>query len=301
MAPRSEEELSRRAIVQIAVLGMGKMGRAVAGRLIAGGHDVAIWNRSPDKAKDLVAQGAKEAGSATEAARGAEVVITSLADDAAVLAVVNGDSGVAVALGVEATFVDMSTVSPETAVTISDLLGGRSLASPILGAPSAVESGQAVYLASGSKERFEQLSPVFSSLSEHVRYLSEDVRRAPQLKLLANYLLLSGIAVLAEMIATAQAVGLAEDVMREFLDASPLVAPALRNRLDALVAADHAGWFSTTLGAKDVGLAEDLAMREGLRLPIAEVVKQRYEEAAASGYADADVTAVIELMRPSKD
>jgi len=286
--------------VRVAVLGMGKMGHAVAARLLEGGHDVVIWNRSPGRADDLVAKGAEEAPSAARAAHGAQVVITSLADDAAVLSVVGEDGGVADALPDDATFVDMSTVSPETAAKLSELLRGRSLAAPILGAPTAVASGQAIYLVSGPKERFEQAATVFGALSAQVRYLDADVREALQLKLLANYLLLSGIAVLAEMIATAQAVGMPEPVLRGFLDESPLVAPALRNRLNGLLAGDHAGWFTTALGAKDVRLATELALRAGLRLPVAEVVRDRYEEAAASGYADDDLTAVIELMRRSE-
>lgn len=283
--------------MRIAVLGLGKMGHAVAVRLIDGGHQVTVWNRSPGKADDLVKKGAEEAKSPVDAVSGVEVVVTSLADDAAVLAVVTGEEGIGGALEEEATLVEMSTVSPETALELSGALGGRSLASPILGAPQAVEEGQAFYLVSGPKERYEPLSSLYESVSPNVRYLGDDVERALQLKLLANYLLLSGIAVLGELVTTAEALGIEQDVVREFLEASPLVAPALHNRLDALITGDHNGWFTTALGTKDARLAEEMAMREGLALPIAELVKRRYEEAASAGYADDDLTAVVELVR----
>ena len=283
--------------MRIAVIGMGKMGQAVAGRLLDGGHDVTIWNRSPGRAGDLVERGATEAASAAEAATAVEVVLVCLADDAAVLSVVTGEGEIASALGESAVLVDMSTVSPETAAKLAEATGGRSLAGPILGAPSAVEAGKAVYLAAGPRDHFDRLAPAYGALSEDVRYLGEERERALQLKLLANYLLLAGLVVLSEAVATAQAVGFPEDSLRQFLDSSPLVAPGLRNRLDALFSGKHASWFTTPLGAKDVGLAEQMATREALRLPVAELVKRRYEEAAAAGFADEDLTAVIELVR----
>ncbi|MGH9297019.1 MAG: NAD(P)-dependent oxidoreductase [Acidimicrobiales bacterium] len=290
--------------MRIAVLGMGRMGHAVAGRLVDGGHDVTVWNRSPGKADSIVSKGASKAQTPAGAAAGAEVVVTSLADDAAVLDVVRGEaaddsSGLLGAFEENSgsILVDMSTVSPETAEALAELAHGRSLASPILGAPGAVAAGEAVYLVSGPKPCHDAASQMFATLSERVQYLGEDVKSALQLKLLANYLLLSAVAVLGEIIPVAQAVGLPEDVLRGFLESSPLVAPALRNRLEALLSGKHEGWFTTTLGAKDTRLAEELAMRQGLRLPVADLVKRRYEEAAAAGYADADLTAVIELVR----
>jgi 3-hydroxyisobutyrate dehydrogenase-like beta-hydroxyacid dehydrogenase len=127
-------------------------------------------------------------------------------------------------------------------------------------------------------------------------YVGEDARVATTLKLLSNYLLMSGIAALAETVATAQAAGLPDKLIRDFLGQLPLVAPALRNRLDDIVSGDHDGWFSTTLGAKDVRLAEDLARSHGVLLPLADAVRRRYEE-AAQGWADADIGAVVELLR----
>src|ERR1700758_2315017 len=89
----------------------------------------------------------------------------------------------------------------------------------------------------------------------------------------------------------------ADDLIRDFFADVPFVAPVLRNRLDAIIAGDHEGWFSTTLGLKDVRLAEGLARSQGIRLPVAEALRGRYEEAAAGGWADTHITAVVELLR----
>jgi len=284
--------------MRLAVVGMGRMGHALAERLLGGGHELAVWNRTPHKADDLVANGAREAPTPASAAEGAEATFTSLADDAAVRTVVSGPDGVAAGLG-DGVLIDMSTVSPDTTAYLADAVGGRLLASPILGSPMAVASGEAAYLIAGPHELHDRLAPAYDVLAEAGRrvYVGEDATVATTLKLLSNYLLMSGIAALAETVATAQAVGLPDQLIRDYLGQVPLVAPALLNRLDDIVSGDHDGWFSTTLGAKDVRLAEDLARSHGVVLPLADAVRRRFEEAAAQGWADADIGAVVELLR----
>ncbi|MGZ6692274.1 MAG: NAD-binding protein, partial [Solirubrobacteraceae bacterium] len=86
-------------------------------------------------------------------------------------------------------------------------------------------------------------------------------------------------------------------LISEYFGHLPLVAPALRNRIDDIVSGDHQGWFATRLGAKDLRLVEELARSQGVPLPVAEAVKRRYEQAAAEGWSDADIAAVVELVR----
>ncbi len=284
--------------MRAAVLGMGKMGHEVAARLLAAGHELSVWNRSGGKADDLVAAGAKEAESPAAAVAGAEAVITSLADDSAVLAVMAGEDDLARRLQPDAVYLDMSTVAPETARSLSEKAAGSFLASPILGAPSAVSAGKATYLVSGPQAAYEKVAPLYETLSEEVRYLGEEIEAAPQLKLLANTLLLSGLAALAEVVSAAQAVGFDDEAMRSFLESSPLVARGLLNRLEPLFSGQHAGWFTTALGAKDLRLADEMAKKARLVLPLLELVKDRYEEAAATSYGEADLTAIVELTRP---
>ena len=284
--------------MQLAVLGMGRMGHALAERLLVGGHAVTVWNRTPHKADDLVSTGARTAPTPAGAAENAEASFISLADDDAVRTVVTAPDGVAAGLGA-GILVDASTVSPETTSQLADAVAGRFLASPILGAPSAVVRGEAAYLIGGPKALYDRLRPAFETLADdaHRRYVGEDSKLATTLKVLSNYLLMSGIATLAEAVATAQATGLSDELIRDYFGRLPLVAPGLRNRLDDLVSGDHDGWFSTRLGAKDVGLAAGLASLHGVQLPVAEAVKRRYEQAVTEGWADADIGAVVELLK----
>jgi 3-hydroxyisobutyrate dehydrogenase-like beta-hydroxyacid dehydrogenase len=284
--------------MRLAVLGMGRMGHAVAERLLGGDHEVTVWNRTPHKADDLLAKGAREGATPAAAAAETEATLTSLTDDAAVRAVVTGQDGVAAGLG-DGVLIDASTVSPETTADLAAAVGGRLLASPILGSPTAVLSGEAAYLIGGPRELYDRLAPAYDVLADASRraYVGEDPSVAATLKLLSNYLLMSGIATLAEVVATAQAIGLPDELIRDYLGKLPLVAPALHNRLDDIVSGVHDGWFSTTLGAKDVRLATALARSHGVELPLADAVKRRFEEAAAQGWADADIGAVVELLR----
>ena len=183
-------------------------------------------------------QGRPEAATPASAAEEAEATFTSLADDAAVRTVVSGRDGVAVGLG-DGVLIDASTVSPATTADLAEAVGGRLLASPILGSPTAVVSGEAGYLIGGPRELYDRLAPAYDVLAEAGRrvYVGEEARVATTLKLLSNYLLMSGIATLAETVATAQAVGLSDELIRDYLGQLPLVAPALRNRLDDIVSA----------------------------------------------------------------
>ncbi|MGZ4311730.1 MAG: NAD(P)-dependent oxidoreductase [Solirubrobacteraceae bacterium] len=282
----------------VAVLGMGHMGHALADRLLAGGHTLTVWNRTPGKADDLLARGARQAATPAHAAAGSELTLTSLADDSAVRAVVTGPDGAAAGLG-DGVLADASTVSPQTTAHLSKAASGRFLASPILGSPTAVLRGEATYLIGGPPEVYGRARPASETLADedHRRYVGEDPTVASTLKLISNYLLMTGIASLAEAVATAQAAGLDDELIRDYFGRLPLVAPGLRNRLDDLISGDHRGWFPTVLGAKDVRLAEELARSRGLQLPLAEAVKRRYEEAMAGGWADADIAAVVELVR----
>lgn len=283
--------------MRVAVLGLGNMGKAVAGRLLAGGHEVTVWNRSAGKGADLVEKGAERADSPTAALPGAEAVVTSLTDDSALSALME-EGGLIGALERSSVYIDMSTVSPSTYRRLSDKCPTFFLASPILGAPQAVGSGAATYLVAGPKEGFEAAAGLYKALSDNVSYLGEQVELASRMKLLSNYLLLSGVAILGEIVSAAEAAGIDDERMLKFLQASPLVAEGLRNRLGPLFSGQHAGWFTTALGAKDLRLVDQMAKEDRVVLPLMELVKSRYEQAATSDRAGDDLTAIVELTRP---
>jgi 3-hydroxyisobutyrate dehydrogenase len=282
------------AEMDVAVLGMGRMGRALAARLLEGGHRVVVWNRSKGKAGDVVSAGAREAHSVADAVDGVEVVITMLANDEALRAVALGE--LRSSIGAKTIYVDCSTVSPKMTGELAEAFPARFLAMPVVGSPVAVRAGHAVFLAGGNAGIVERLQPVLSSLSDTVRRY-DTAPLAITAKLANNLLLLSEVVALAESFAVGRSGGLSDDQLRDLLGTSPLVAPGLQNRFEDVLTGSQEGWWTTVLGAKDAGLAFDVAREADVELPAARLVQQLYEKAAASGLDDADVAAVTELYR----
>lgn len=278
----------------VAVLGMGRMGRALALRLLDGGHGVTVWNRSKGKAGQVVSAGGQEAQSVTDAVRDADVVISMLANDDAVRAVALGE--LRSSISDQAIYVNTSTVSPALNSELARAFPGRFLAILVVGSPDSVRAGQAVYLAGGDGSLVDRLAPVMSSLSAGVhRYPTPSL--ATTAKLATNLLLLSQITALAESFAVGRSGGLSDEQLRELLSSSPMVAPGIRNRFEAVLTGPQDGWWTTVLGAKDAGLAINLAQSANVELPEAEAVKRQYDHAAASGLGRADIAAVTDLYR----
>jgi 3-hydroxyisobutyrate dehydrogenase len=279
--------------MDIAVLGMGRMGQALAARLLEGGHRVVVWNRSKGKAAEIVSAGGREAASVADAVDGVDVVITMLANDDAVQAVALGE--LRSSIGDKTLYVDCSTVSPALSGELAEAFPARFLALPVIGSPLAVRAGQAVYLTGGNAAFVDHLAPVLASLSDTVRrYDTEPLALAA--KLANNLLLLSQVVALAESFAVGRCGGLTDDQLRELLGSNPLVA-GLKNRFEGILTGSQDGWWTTVLGAKDAGLAIDIARGADVELPGAQVVQQRYEKAAASGLDQADIATVTELYR----
>ncbi len=282
--------------MKTAVLGMGRMGRALGTRLLDTGHHVTVWNRTPGRAGDLIERGATEAPDPVAATDGTDVVLSSLADDKAVLAVLAPDDQPLVAPGTTPV-VDMSTVSPATARHLGELFEASFVASPIMGGPAALADGQAALAVAGPEVTVARLESLWSSISGRLAPCGADPGRAQVVKLINNYLLMAGVATLADIVAVAQAAGFDREFLVTMLGLTPTVAPALHNRVEDIVGGDHRGWFSTALGAKDVALFAEAARASGVEVPLADAVLQRYQAAVHAGLGDADIGAVVELLR----
>jgi 3-hydroxyisobutyrate dehydrogenase-like beta-hydroxyacid dehydrogenase len=283
--------------MQIAVLGMGRMGRALAGRLLGGRHSVVVWNRSKGKADEVLSAGGREAGSIADAVEGAEVVITSLSDDDAVRAVALRAGGIRSTLGPDAVYADASTVSPFLGEELAAEFG-RFVSMPILGAPAAVESGQASYLIGGAPATAERLEPLLATLSDTVRRYDTPAK-AIDAKLASNLLLLTELAALAEAFAVARAGGLTDDELRDLFGTSPMLPPGLENRFEGLLTGRMDPWFAPSLGAKDAGLAVAAATATGITLPLTETARQLYRDTAVTAGDDTDIVAISRRYRRS--
>jgi|SRR5579875_474192 3-hydroxyisobutyrate dehydrogenase-like beta-hydroxyacid dehydrogenase len=277
--------------MKVAVLGTGRMGTALAGRLLAAGHDVAVWNRSSEKTRQAVSAGARPASSVEEAMQGASAVVSCLSDDVAVRQVALGQGGVREWLAEGVPYVDCSTVSPQLTDELAGIVAGFA-AVPVVGGPAAVATGEATYLVGAPDGTFEKILPLLDAFGEkRRRYPSAGL--ASTAKLAVNFLLLSGVVSLMEAFTVGRAGGMSDEQLRDLL--APVVAPGLRNRFEALLGSPAQGWWTTALGVKDASLAVDLAQMAGRELQVGPVVRDTYLRAAREGYAEEDIAAVRHL------
>jgi 3-hydroxyisobutyrate dehydrogenase-like beta-hydroxyacid dehydrogenase len=179
--------------MRIAFLGLGNMGRAFAARGLETGHQVTVWNRSPGRAAELVENGAFEAKSPETAVSGAEAVLVVLADDAAVFDFCLGSHGALTSLGPGAVFVNISTVSPETARRLAEAgPEDRVLDAPVMGSPAMIAGGSGRFLIGGPAATIAPADPLWDDLGAGYT-LCGPVGAGAIMKILANLLLITGV------------------------------------------------------------------------------------------------------------
>jgi 3-hydroxyisobutyrate dehydrogenase-like beta-hydroxyacid dehydrogenase len=282
--------------MRISILGMGNMGRAFAARAIETGHQTTVWNRTPGRIAALVGSGALEAESAAAAVEGAEAVLVVLADDAAVLDVCLGDEGVVASLEPDAVFANVSTVSPQTARRLAEAgPPGRVLDAPVMGSPQMIAGGMGRFLIGGPASAIAAVAPLWNDLGSGYTHCGPAGAGAT-MKILANSLLITGVASLAEAIATARRQAVPDELLRAMLADSPVVSVASTLRLDSLLDAAHPGWFSPALARKDLRLAIDLAEEAGVGVRIGPATEDLLTAVIDAGGEWPDFAAVIEAL-----
>jgi 3-hydroxyisobutyrate dehydrogenase-like beta-hydroxyacid dehydrogenase len=282
--------------MRITIVGMGNMGRAFAARAIETGHETTVWNRTPGRVAALVARGAIEAGTVATATAGADAVLVVLADDAAVLDVCLGDDGVLTSLEPDAVFANVSTVSPETARRLAELgPEGRVLDAPVMGSPQMIAGGLGRFLVGGPAPAITAIEPLWNDLGSGYTHCGP-VGAGATMKILANSLLITGVAALAEAIATARQHAIPDEFLRSLLADSPVISLASSLRLDSLLDASHPGWFSPALARKDLRLAIDLAEETGVGVRIGPAAEALLTSVIDAGGQWPDFAAVIEAL-----
>jgi 3-hydroxyisobutyrate dehydrogenase-like beta-hydroxyacid dehydrogenase len=284
--------------MRVAVLGIGNMGRAFAARALERGHHVAVWNRTPNRAADLISGGAVETHSPEEAVAESDVVLMLLADDDAVLSVCLGEHGVLNALPRGATLAIVSTVSPDTVRRVAEVAPeGAVLDAPVTGSPSLIEAGMGRFLIGGPSQTVTSLDALWSDLGAGYTYCGP-VGSGATMKLVSNLLLISGVAALAEAIATARHHGLSDDLLKSLFAESFVISPTTKARLESLFDATHPGWFTPALARKDVRLAVGLAEQAEIGVRIGPATDMLLSAVIDTGRPWPDFSAVIEALNP---
>jgi 3-hydroxyisobutyrate dehydrogenase/2-hydroxy-3-oxopropionate reductase len=284
-------------VSEIAVVGAGRMGTAMVGRLRAAGHGVVVYNRTRERA---AATGAPVAATAREAAAGADLVVVSLADDAAVDAAYRGDDGVVAGLRADAVVVETSTVAPDTVRGLARLVHGRSamlLDAPVSGSVPVVERGELTFLVGGPAGAVDRAQAVFDALGTRVFHLG-DVGAGAVMKLAVNSVVHGLNQALAEALVLAERAGVERAAAYEVFTASAVAAPYVLYKREAFERPQSTPVaFRLELVAKDLELIDALARASGARMEQLAVNRRLVGEALAAGLGDRDLSAIAELLR----
>jgi 3-hydroxyisobutyrate dehydrogenase-like beta-hydroxyacid dehydrogenase len=277
---------------KIAFLGLGHMGIPMAARLANAGHDVTVWDRSPDHLASFAAPGATTAASPAAAAAGIDFAITMLATPEALNNVLFGPDGLAATLSAGQTWVDMSTVGPDAFRSAAGQLdwGVVAVDAPVRGSiPEAAGGRLYVYVGAG-KDEFERVRPVLQVFGDVCHVGPPGAGAA--MKLVVNTTLTASIVALGEALALGRALGLDQSSMLDVLADSP-VGPTVRAKRANVESGHYPGNFALWLAAKDMRLASEAADHVGVDLQTARSVRRWLEQAADEGAADLDFSAVV--------
>ncbi len=285
-------------MTRLGFLGVGNMGSAIAGRLVGAGHEVLVWNRSPEAAADLVAAGATRVDSPADALA-AEVSFSMLANDEAAESVLTaGNLGGAAGR----IHVNMASISPAAADRLEEVHRAAGLyyvAAPVLGRPQVAAAGGLNILVAGPADAVDAALPYLDVLGTRTWRFGEEPRRANATKVSVNFVILHALQAMAEGITLVESQGIDASEFIELLS-STLFGGVVYSGYGSMIAERRyspAG-FAMQLGLKDLGLAEDLAAEGGVVLPTAPVLRDRFERALEdSVLAGLDWSAVAEVTR----
>jgi 3-hydroxyisobutyrate dehydrogenase-like beta-hydroxyacid dehydrogenase len=281
--------------MKIGFIGLGQMGSAMAANLVKAGHDVTVFNRSPEKRRALLELGAHEADSVADACHG-QVTITMLADDTAVADVALAKHGIVETLAKGAIHLSMSTISVALSKRLSEThahAGQRFVAAPVFGRPDAAAAAKLFIVAAGEPAAVEACKPLFDALGQKTFAISTEPTAANLVKLSGNFLLAAAIEALGEAIALVGKAGIDRGSYVDLLTSTIFPVPAYKT-YGGLIAASrfHPAAFAAPLGFKDIRLA--LAAAENLRvpMPLGSLLHDRFLRLLAQGGDSLDWAAI---------
>jgi 3-hydroxyisobutyrate dehydrogenase len=287
------------AKMSVALLGLGTMGSGMATNLLKAGFPLAVYNRTSAKAEALAAQGARVATTPADAAKGAQVILSILADDAASRETWTGADGALAAAQKDAVLIESSTVSPAWVAELGGLATARGLDlldAPVTGSRIQAEGGQLIFLVGGSETALTRATPVLQTMSKEIVHLGPSGSGA-KIKLLNNFLCGVQIASLAEGIAWLEHSGLDRDKALSILKNGAPGSPLLANISARMTARDYTVNFLLKLMAKDLDYAYAAAAESGVDLTTAANASALFERAIAAGYSEEDMSSVVEPLR----
>jgi 3-hydroxyisobutyrate dehydrogenase len=285
-------------MTRITFLGLGAMGSRMAARLVAAGHAVTVWNRSPQAAEALRAQGATVATTPREAAEGAEIVISMVFDDGASRAVwLDERTGALGGLAATALAIESSTLTPAWLQELDSALAARGIAfidAPVAGSRPQADAGQLIFMAGGEAATIERARPVLLQMGGALHHVGA-VGSGAWLKLVVNALFGTQVAAMAEQLALLRAAGVDAERALAALKAMPVTSAAAGGAATLMLARNFAPQAPVDLIAKDLAYTLRSAEQAGTALPVTAAVAERFLAASAAGHGHENLVAVAKL------
>ncbi|HTR36387.1 MAG TPA: NAD(P)-dependent oxidoreductase [Bryobacteraceae bacterium] len=285
--------------MNVAFLGLGKMGIGMARNLLRAGHSVAVYNRTREKAEALAADGARVADSPASACRDAEIIMTMVADDAALEQVVFGNDGIVAAMKPGAVHLSHSTISTVLARRLTAEHVQRRqgyLSVPVFGRPDAAEAKRLLVVAAGPEELIERCRPVFDAIGRQTFVVGREPWQANTAKVCGNFIVISVVEALAEAFATLRKAGVDPKIFLEIMNT--LLGSAVIANYGRVIAEEkfEPAGFALRLGLKDVRLALAAAEECESPMPLASLVHDHLLAALAQGQGDLDWSSVARVL-----
>ncbi|KMQ75063.1 3-hydroxyisobutyrate dehydrogenase [Marinobacter subterrani] len=294
-------------MAKITFIGLGNMGGPMASNLVKAGHEVTVFDLSKDAVAALVSEGAKTAGTAHEAANGAECVITMLPAGQHVEAVYLGDDGLLARLPAGTLVIDSSTIAPETARGVAEVARAKDipfLDAPVSGGVGGAKAGTLTFICGGAEDAFNKARPILDAMGKNI-FHAGDHGSGQVAKICNNMLLAILMAGTSEALALGVKNGLDPAVLSEIMKQSSGGNWALNvynpwpGVMDGVPASrGYEGGFLVNLMNKDLGLAFDNAVKNHAAIPMGSLARNLFELHAGQGNGTLDFSSIQRLYKP---
>jgi 3-hydroxyisobutyrate dehydrogenase len=285
-------------VANLGFVGLGIMGGGVARRLLAAGHTVAGYNRSPEKAAPLVELGLIRMETPREVAEAADVAFSMVTDARALEAVTQGPDGILAGLGPGKIYVDMTTGTPEASRALAEqvaVVGARMLDAPVSGSVSTLEEGRLTIMVGGDEDAFAEVEPILLAIGPTVLRIGSN-GQALLMKIAINLSLHVQMVAFCEGLLLAEKDGIDREVAVEALLGSVIASPMLKYRGPFVLEMPDEAWFDVNMMQKDMNLALEAGRKLDVPMPMTAASNELLTAARGMGLEEQDFAVVYEVL-----
>jgi 3-hydroxyisobutyrate dehydrogenase-like beta-hydroxyacid dehydrogenase len=282
---------------RVGFVGIGDMGNALSKRLLHAGYQLAVWNRTKERTREIAGMGARVMSSPADVASHSDVIFIAVLGGSELEAVALGEKGALAGVKPNSVLVDLVTAPPDVPARVAGVAeqkDARYLRSPPMGSILMAAEGALSFIVSGDKEAYATVLPLLQEMGKRFFYVGSN-DEAIHLKLITELMMGCYAQLMAEALAIAERVGLDWKTTLEVINSSAAANPFFAHSVKSLLMRDFAATFSITKMRKDLDYALNLGESLGVPLPVATLVRQIYEAAASTGKAELDMISLLLL------